>query len=143
MKGLLYALLPLFILVVFFAGSASSPKPAAEIKVRTGTSSPAATITFDGENYTPRTVTISNGDAVEWVNKSQKDFWPASNLHPTHSLYPDSGIFKCRSSEEGNIFDACRPISPGKSYSFSFVHEGEWRYHDHLYPNKTGIIIVK
>ncbi len=104
---------------------------------------PSAIITMDDDGYTPNRVTIKAGESVEWVNKSTRDFWPASNIHPTHSLYPDSTIFKCLTPEEQNIFDACLPIESGKTYSFTFNHVGEWRYHDHLRPNKTGIVIVK
>ncbi len=104
---------------------------------------PAVVIVMDETGFTPDTVTINAGESVEWVNKSTKDFWPASNMHPTHSIYPDSSIFKCLTPEEPNIFDACSPLSPGKSYSFTFMYKGEWRYHDHLRPNKTGIIRVE
>ncbi len=111
--------------------------------VQANPKAPSAVITMDDDGYTPSIVTIKAGESVEWVNKSTKDFWPASNLHPTHSLYPDSSIFKCLTPEEQNIFDACLPIESGTTYSFTFNHVGEWKYHDHLRPNKTGIIIVK
>lgn len=111
--------------------------------VQANPKAPSAVITMDDDGYMPGTVTIKAGESVEWVNKSTRDFWPASNIHPTHSLYPDSSIFKCLTPEEPNIFDACLPIESGTTYSFTFNHVGEWRYHDHLRPNKTGIIRVE
>ncbi len=100
-------------------------------------------VTMDKNGFNPEIATIKTGDSVEWVNKGDGDFWPASNLHPTHSLYPDSGIWKCGTDDEPNIFDSCLPIESGKTYSFTFNHVGEWRYHDHLRPNKTGVIRVE
>ena len=43
----------------------------------------------------------------EFENESGDDFWPASNVHPTHLLYPG--------------FDAKKPILDGGSYSFTFT----------------------
>lgn len=119
--------------------------PTKEITDSTQTNSdlPPVVITFDENGFTPNEVTIKAGQKVEWVNKSGKDFWPATNIHPTHTLYPDSSIFKCLTPEELTIFDACRPVGFGKGYTFTFNSVGEWRYHDHLRANKTGIIRVE
>ena len=97
-------------------------------------------ITEDG--FTPPAVEIAIGDAVIFENVGTKDRWPASNLHPTHTLYPNSDIRKCETDEAKKIFDACKPIKLGEAYSFSFTESGTWRYHDHLNSSFGGEIIV-
>ncbi len=84
---------------------------------------------FDGEKYTPSDLDIKVGDTVEFQNKSDKPFWPASNIHPTHGIYPD--------------FDPKDAVMGGENWSFTFDKAGNWRYHDHLYPYMVGVITVK
>ncbi|MBI2047627.1 MAG: hypothetical protein HYT27_00660, partial [Parcubacteria group bacterium] len=88
------------------------------------------------------TVEIATGATVLFENVGTKDHWPASNIHPTHTLYPGSDIRKCDSDEAEKIFDACEPVSPGESYAFAFTSAGTWRYHDHLNPRLGGEIVV-
>jgi plastocyanin len=79
--------------------------------------------------YSPSSVTIRKGDAVRFVNASQSAYlWPASNLHPTHELYPE--------------FDPREPLGPGEEWTFVFEEAGEWSYHDHLKPRIRGVISV-
>ena len=40
------------------------------------------------KGFEPSTLTINAGDTVKFENKSSDDAWPASNVHPTHQLYP-------------------------------------------------------
>jgi plastocyanin len=87
------------------------------------------TILMDEESYRPQDLTIYIGDTVIFKNISSQDHWPASNIHPTHEIYPE--------------FDAGKPITAGGQWKFRFVKGGEWLYHDHLQPSITGKIIVK
>ena len=68
------------------------------------------------------------GDVVTWLNATEEFHWPASDLHPTHGVYPE--------------FDPLMPIAPGDTWSFKFEKEGVWKYHDHIRANKTGTITV-
>lgn len=77
-------------------------------------------------------LTIPAGTSVTWINMDEKQHWPASDFHPTHTLYPDSGIVKCGTGEEGKILDACRGLEKGQNYAFTFTQLGKWRLHDHL-----------
>jgi plastocyanin len=79
--------------------------------------------------FEPSTLTINAGDTVKFENKSSDDAWPASNVHPTHQLYPG--------------FDAKKPLLPGDSYEFTFTKTGSWGYHNHLEPDVQGTIVVK
>jgi len=100
------------------------------------------TITITSSGFSPLTLTISKGDRVTFTNQGSSPSWPASAVHPTHTVYPGSGISKCDGAEESNIFDACRGLRQGESYSFTFNEAGSWKYHDHLNPGSGGIIIV-
>ncbi len=83
-------------------------------------------LTADG--FSPSEITINQGDAIEFTTSLEKSFWPASNLHPTHSIYPG--------------FDPKEPIAKDKSWSFTLNKVGEWKYHDHLSPIYKGKITV-
>ena len=92
--------------------------------------------------FSPLVLDINKGDKVTFVNYDKLARWLASNTHPTHKIYPGSDIAKCGTPAEGEIFDSCRGLNQGESYSFVFNEIGSWRYHDHLRPSFTGTIIV-
>lgn len=81
-----------------------------------------------GVDFTPRRLVVGVGDRVVFVNDSGADFWPASNIHPTHEVLP--------------AFDPLGAIPPGGSWGYTFTDAGEWRYHDHLAPDRGGVITV-
>ena len=83
-------------------------------------------ITPDG--FLPKEVTVKQGERVVWLNERGTYAWPASDLHPTHSIYPE--------------FDPLEPVPEGQAWSFIFRKTGEWRYHDHLKPNFRGLVKV-
>ena len=64
-------------------------------------------------------------------------------MHPTHTAYPGSGIEKCGTDEEEGIFDACKGLEEGESFSFVFNEAGSWNYHNHLSPGQFAKVIVE
>lgn len=100
-----------------------------------------AVIRYINGQYVPNRVHISVGQQVVWVNEDEV-FWPASNLHPTHTAYPNSDVTKCTTLERTEMFDACEALGFNTKYSFVFDRVGEWRYHDHINPQATGMVIV-
>jgi plastocyanin len=100
-------------------------------------------IKITANGFEPKEVEITKGTKVTWVNEQPNPSWPASAVHPTHEVYPGSSIKKCGTPEQEKIFDACRGINQGESWSFVFNEIGEWYYHDHLNPSWKGEIIVK
>lgn len=86
-------------------------------------------IRMTNNGFEPRELTVTEGDEVLFINNDDTEHWPASNFHPTHTLYPE--------------FDPQRGIPPGESWRFKFEKPGTWRMHDHLIPHFTGTIIVK
>ena len=112
-----------------------------EVTTEVKTSEVIIKITDNG--FEPKEIEITKGTKVIWINESNRPSWPASDIHPTHRLYPGSGIEKCGTPEQDKIFDACKGLAQGESWSFTFNEIGEWGYHDHLNPIWTGKIIVK
>ncbi len=102
----------------------------------------ASIISVDESGFTPADVTVPVGTKVVFVNNGQASHWPASAIHPTHKSYPGSDIKKCSTEEALTIFDACRGLTTGQEFSFTFNEAGTWQYHDHLQPSVFGTIIV-
>ena len=87
------------------------------------------TVELGDIGFYPQSITIKKGDTVTFTTKRKSHFWPASNLHPSHTIYPE--------------FDPQEPVDPKDSWSFKFKKTGTWRYHDHLSPYFTGTVTVE
>lgn len=91
--------------------------------------SPSVVVSMTDEGFSPAEFSVKAGSRVDFVNKSTTgQYWPASDLHPTHELYSE--------------FDPKEPVMPGKTWSFVFEKRGFWRMHDHLHPDKRGAVTV-
>ncbi len=99
--------------------------------------SAAKTIEITASGFSPSTLTIKAGDTVAFVNKDTTQHWPASAMHPIHTVYPETG--GCI----GSKFDACKGLAAGETFEFTFTHVGSWKYHDHLNPSLWGTIVVQ
>jgi plastocyanin len=121
------------------------PTPPAEISTTPTTATPTSEviIKITANGFEPEEVEITKGTKVTWINEQPNPSWPASAVHPTHEVYPGSSIKKCGTPEQDKIFDACRGLNQGESWSFVFNEIGEWYYHDHLNPSWKGEIVVK
>ena len=97
-------------------------------------------IEITSSEFAPETLTISKGETVTFINKDTEEHWPASAMHPTHRVYPGSDIAKCFDDEadKSTLFDSCRSLAAGESWSFTFNEVGSWGYHDHLDVSLTG-----
>ena len=94
-------------------------------------SKPVATqvVTLTPDGFKPEQITIKKGDKVTFKNTTGSPFWPASDIHPTHGIYPE--------------FDPKEAIAKDSTWTFKFDKAGSWGYHDHLAPYFMGRIIVK
>lgn len=131
-------------------GAPASPEATAAVPAE-GTTTPetsvvatgqTVTVAFTDAGYAPASVTIKKGDYVMFKNESSLETWPATAMHPTHTVYPGSDIQKCGTAEAGKIFDACRGLKNGETWSFQFNNVGKWNYHDHINLGKYGSIEV-
>jgi len=114
--------IPILILVawVFTSPKRTNP-PVVKGKV-------VVTVQITAKGFSPASITIKKGQAVEWVNDDTEIRWPASDPHPLHNIYPE--------------FDPKQPIYPGEKWSFTFERIGKWGYHDHTFPVNTGSVSV-
>jgi plastocyanin len=83
----------------------------------------AATISvrIAATGFSPKTVTINQGDVVKWTNGDKVN----------HQLVANNGAF------------ASHILRPGDAYSFTFNAAGTYHYHDALKPSLAGTIVVK
>ena len=95
----------------------------------TNVDSPAAAIDMNETGFAPDTANVMRGETVCWKNTGSTPHWPASNIHPTHGIYP--------------AFDPKKGIPPGEQWCFLFGQAGIWRFHDHLQPEFSGVVNVK
>ena len=119
---LVSALGALFLPVFFFSffNSFSNPKSTSQAK--------EYLVELQEDSFSPELLQIEKGDTVIFTTTRGKPFWPASNLHPSHTIYPE--------------FDPKEPIEANEKWSFTFQRAGKWKYHDHLAPIFKGEIIV-
>ena len=87
-----------------------------------------AVIRITDDGFNPQEIRITRGTKVSFVNESEVRRWPASDLHPTHTIYV--------------AFDSQKPIAPGEEWRFVFEKTGKWNMHDHLAPYLVGTIYV-
>lgn len=107
------------------------------------TSSEVKTVEITSSGFLPDLLEVSVGDRVMFVNRDTRPHWPATNDHPSHRIYPGSSVGKCGTSMQTQTFDACKGLSRGESFVFTFGEAGNWRYHDHLNPGTRGTIVVR
>ncbi len=88
----------------------------------------SATVLMTADAFEPSTINVYRETEVCFENDDTAPHWPASGNHSTHAIYPE--------------FDPRRAIEPGDTWCFTFDLTGNWRYHDHLYPEVTGVISV-
>ena len=117
--------------------ASDSPVPTASLGPGPASASPlpdgparqaVLTVMFTGGEFAPKRVEIEAGQAVVFVNDSNDLVWPASNIHPTHQIYPE--------------FDPKAPILAGDTWELTFEKAGFWRYHNHLNPSQSGLVVV-
>ena len=83
-------------------------------------------VTLTENGFTPPEIQIKPGDSIKFSTTLNEPYWPASDLHPTHGIYPE--------------FDPQEPIDQKTTWTFKFLKTGKWKYHDHLQPIFRGII---
>ncbi len=87
------------------------------------------TIVYTNEGFLPKELRIKKGDTVKFINQSDRKMWVASDNHPAHEIYPE--------------FDQKDISLRGVVYEFKFEKPGNWGFHNHLFSNHTGNIIVE
>jgi hypothetical protein len=86
------------------------------------------TIVLKDDGFHPRVLTVRQGETVTFRSERNKYHWPASDFHPTHTIFP--------------AFDPKEPVRPDATWSFTFEKPGVYKYHDHLAAYYFGIVRV-
>ncbi len=86
-------------------------------------------IVLTDSGFRPERVIVSVGTTITFTTTRDKQFWPGSNPHPSHTLYPE--------------LDSKDAIPANESWVFFAEKTGVWGYHDHIRSYFTGVIIVK
>lgn len=96
-------------------------------------------IIYTDKGFATTSVTVKQGTRIRFLNTSSAKEWPASGIHPTHTLYPEKESTDCL----GSSFDSCGELAPGEFFDFTFYYAGTWPFHDHLHGYDTGEIVVQ
>lgn len=86
------------------------------------------TVQVTDSGFDKTALAIKEGDTVTFVNNSSSKVWPASDVHPTHTVCPG--------------FDAKKGLATGESYSYTFTEAMVCPFHDHLNASQKGTITV-
>lgn len=100
-------------------------------------------IIYSDSGYSPSALTVKVGDTVSFKNNSSVGMWPASAMHPAHTVYSGTSLQDHCPDLENDDFDACQSIAAGQSWSFTFMKTGAWGFHDHITTGKFGKITVE
>ncbi len=107
--------------VWWFAGSHVTKKEVSEAVVGT-------TITYTNSGFSPASLRAKAGSTITIKNESSKDLQFDSDPHPVHTKNPELNTHR---------------LAPGESLTITVDKVGDWGYHNHLDPLKTGTIIVE
>ncbi len=103
----------------------TAPPPAAAktavINIIIGPDAVGAGANYGGE-FNPRIVEVSVGGTVTWNNTDK--------VHDKHDVISNDGLFNTT-------------LRYGDSFNFTFTQNGTFNYHDDLYDNMDGMVIVK
>jgi len=104
-------------LVLFILANHSAPSPQDTV-----------TMVLTDKGFMPNEVFVRKGGTVTFTSDTNKQFWPASNNHPSHTIYPQ--------------LDPKRPLQPGEHWTFTFDRVGDWGIHDHIRSYFSAVIHV-
>lgn len=85
-------------------------------------------VSITSNGFDPKIVSLKAGTKVTWKNMSGETVSIKSAVHPTHLLYPPLNL--------GIVAD-------GASLSLMFPKAGSYKYHNHLKPSQTGMVMVE
>lgn len=86
------------------------------------------TIVYDGNGFSPSTLTVKAGTKVTIKNTSSEALQMDSNPHPVHTDDTDLNV---------------GAVDPGGSQAFTVTKTGTFGYHNHLDPSQQGTIIIQ
>ena len=110
-----------------------------------GANGKSVVISYTNSGFAPKTVTVTQGTTVTWINNSSGMMWVASNDHPDHTDYDGTSRAEhCvnNAPTSAQVFDECTAIPQGGSFSFTFGKAGTWGFHNHMHESDQGTVTV-
>lgn len=104
-------------------------KMAETVSVTSAPTEKTTSLSYTDTGFVPKTITVSVGTKIMWKNTGDKPMWVASAVHPTHQDLPG--------------FDQLTSMGKGGAYAYTFTQKGTWKYHNHVFPADTGIVVVE
>ena len=103
------------------------------------------TVIYTDSGFSPKSVNISVGDSIKFINNSSKNMWVASDPHPVHTGYDGTSTSQhCVAGYTGAApFDQCASGAKGASYTFTFSKPGSFGFHNHNSHSDTGTVVVQ
>lgn len=95
--------------------------------------SATATVVISDESVSPASVTVKAGEAINWVNETDRIVQVGSDDHPSHKNNPEL---------TGGEFVIALGAGESKSVSVG-TKTGTWEWHDHLKTSLGGTVIVE
>ncbi len=85
-------------------------------------------VRYTDKGFVPDKFEVPAGTMVEFINDSSTVMWVASAPHPQHTDLP--------------TFDQFKSTKKGSIYRYVFDKKGTWGFHDHITPNRGGMVTV-
>lgn len=109
-------------------------------------------VSYSNHGFDPKTITVSVGTTVAWINQSDKQMWVASDPHPAHNVLPGFDQLgpdaRDESSQSKGLLEKVGLVAHAQAhdtvvYKYTFAKKGAWFYHNHLSPGDRGQVIVQ
>ena len=113
----------------FFMKGKSQETTSVPNSVTSAPTEKTTSLSYTDTGFVPKTITVSVGTKIMWKNTGDKPMWVASAVHPTHQELPG--------------FDQLTSMGKGGGYAYTFTQKGTWKYHNHVFPADTGIVVVE
>jgi plastocyanin len=101
----------------------------------------AVKVEYTEHGFKPQTITVPVGTTVAWSSPSGKPMWVASDPHPSHT--------DLKGFDQKGVITRATPFFVGTAdahgtgvYEYTFMKVGTWKYHNHVYPQHRGTVIV-
>ena len=136
-------LLILFVLLLIILMGFWIPFKNSERASDTAGSTGHATITIEytERGFEPNTITVPLGTTVAWKNPTGRPMWVGSDPHPAHTNL--EGFDQRRVINKAtNPFVKIAEAHGDAIYEYTFSKLGEWKYHNHVYPEHRGTVVV-
>lgn len=125
------------------SGTGSDTGAGAGVDVNAGANAAnTTTVRYTASGFSPATVTVPVGGAVNFINDTSGPMWVGADEHPTHTEFDGTDrATHCSGSYTGATpFDQCQS---GSSYTFVFTKAGTYEYHNHSAAQFGGTVVVQ